>query len=520
MMNLTQMLKSAATGTPKAMSTRCGDRSRTWSETLDRVARLAGALRERGVSAGDRVAILSLNSDRYTETYFAVWWAGAVVVPMNLRWSAAENAYSLKDAGAKVLFVDAAFSAMIPAIQTEAKLLETLIYMDDGEAPDGMLAYESLIDGNDACEDAEQGGEDLAGLYYTGGTTGFPKGVMLPHRALWYNSLLMAKHIHLEPEHVYLHAAPMFHLADGAMSGAVSMVGAGHVYIPAFDVEAVIDAIEAEGVTHGLMVPTMIGMLLQHPKFDVRRLRTLRTLVYGASPMPQGLLRQALEKLPDVDFYQAYGQTELAPIVTVLSSDYHTLDGPRSTKLRSAGRAVAGCEVRIVGEDGEDLPPDAVGEIVARSPGSMLGYWKLPDQTESTLVDGWVSTGDGAYRDEDGFIFIVDRLKDMIVTGGENVFSAEVESAISTHPSVAEVAVVGIPSEKWGEAVHAIVVPREGVDLDEAEIIEHCRPLIANYKCPRSITIRNETLPLSGAGKVLKRDLRAPFWEEQGRNVN
>ena len=520
MMNLTQMLHSAASGRPTAISTRCRDRVRTWSETRDRVARLAAGLRQLGVEEGDRVAILALNSDRYTEYYFAVWWLGAVVVPMNLRWSAAENAYSLNDAGAKTLFVDTAFAPMVPEIRSEAKSLETLVFMDDGAAPEGMLEYESLIAGAEPCEDRRRGGEDLAGLYYTGGTTGFPKGVMLPHRALWYNALVIAKHVHLDAEHVYLHAAPMFHLADGAMSLGASMVGATHTYIPAFNAEEAIAAIERDRVTHALMVPTMIGMLLQSPGFKPKRLESLLAMTYGASPMPEGVLKDALQRLPSVDFYQAYGQTELAPLVTVLPADYHTIDASRSSKLRSAGRVVVGCEVRIVDDEGADLGVDEVGEIVARSPGAMLGYWNLPDQTESTLRDGWVHTGDGAYRDEDGFIFIVDRLKDMIVTGGENVFSAEVESAISTHPAVAEVAVVGIPDEKWGEAVHAIVVPRDGEDIVESEIIEHCKPLIANYKWPRGITVRHEPLPLSGAGKVLKRDLRAPFWEGRERGVN
>lgn len=517
MMNLTQMLNSAASATPGATSTRFGDRARTWGETRERVARMASALKSMGVGAGDRVAILALNSDRYTEYYFAVWWAGAVVVPMNVRWSATENAYSLRDSGAKVLFVDAAFAPMVPAIRAEVDSVGSLVFLDDGDVPPDMLGFEALIQSNDSCEDAGTGGEDLAGLYYTGGTTGFPKGVMLPHRALWYNSLALAKHIGLEPGDVYLHAAPMFHLADGAASNATSIVGAGHAYVSAFDVEAVLDAIESQGVTHALMVPTMIGMLLQHPGFEPDRLKSLRTLVYGASPMPEGVLRDALVKLPDVDLIQAYGQTEMAPMITVLSAAEHTLDGP---KLRSAGRVGVGCEVRIVGVEGQELPAGEVGEIVARSPGCMQGYWNLPEQTASTLVEGWVHTGDGAYRDEDGFIFIVDRLKDMIVTGGENVFSAEVESAISTHPDVAEVAVVGIPSEKWGEAVHAIVVPREGEGLTEDEIIAHCKPLIANYKCPRSVTLRQEPLPLSGAGKVLKRDLRAPFWDGKERSVN
>jgi len=523
MMNLTQMLNSAAGGTPGAVATQYGDRVRTWAETRERVSRLAAGLKGLGVGPGDRVAILALNSDRYTEYYFAVWWAGAVVVPMNVRWSAAENAYSLRDAEAKVLFVDATFAPMVPAIQAEAEALETLIYLDDVEAqgpPAGMLEFESLIEQSSPVEDACVGGEDLAGLYYTGGTTGFPKGVMLPHRALWYNGIVLAKHVGLEQGDVYLHAAPMFHLADGAASGGASMVGAKHAYIQAFDVDRALDCIEEQEVTHALMVPTMIGMVLQHPNFSAERLSSLRTMLYGASPMPQGVLREALEKLPNVDFIQAYGQTELAPLVTVLPASYHQLEGSRSGKLRSAGRVVVGCEVRILDEDGKEQAPGDVGEIVARSPGTMLGYWNLPEQTESTLVDGWVHTGDGAYRDEDGFVFIVDRLKDMIVTGGENVFSAEVESAISTHPAVAEVAVVGVPSEKWGEAVHAIVVAREGKSVTEGEIVDFCKPLIANYKCPRSVTLRDEPLPLSGAGKVLKKDLRAPFWEGSERNVN
>ncbi len=517
MMNLTQMLNRAATGTPNVVSTRMDDRVRTWRETRDRVSRMASALRGMGIGAGDRVAVLALNSDRYTELYFAIWWVGAIVVPMNVRWSATENAYSLRDSGATVLFVDSAFAPIVREIQAEADAVRNLIFLDDGEVPSGMHGYEALIQANEPCEDVCAGGEYLAGLYYTGGTTGFPKGVMLPHRALWYNGLALAKHIGLEAGDVYLHAAPMFHLADGAASGAASMVGASHAYISAFDPEAVIETIEAQGVTHSLMVPTMIGMLLRHPSFSPDRLTSLRTLVYGASPMPQGLLYQALEQLPNIEFIQAYGQTEMAPLVSVLAASEHRLDGP---KLRSAGKVGIGCEVRIVGENGEEVPAGEVGEIVARSPGCMQGYWNLPEQTAAALIDGWVHTGDGAYRDEDGFIFIVDRLKDMIVTGGENVFSAEVESAISTHPSVAEVAVIGVPSEKWGEAVHAIVVPRLGEQLSEEEIIEHCKSLIANYKWPRSVTLREEPLPLSGAGKVLKRDLRAPFWDGKDRSVN
>lgn len=520
MYGLTAMLKSAAASRPSAGSTRFGERRRNWRETLERVSRLATALHALGVGPGDRVAILALNSDRYTEFLSAVWWAGAVVVPMNTRWTAIENAYSLEDSGAAVLFVDEAFLAMVPAILAGAPGLQHLVFCDDGAVPDGMTSYEALIERHAPCPDAEAGGEDLAGLYYTGGTTGFPKGVMVPHRALWYNNMVAAKALNLEPDDVTLHVAPMFHMADGCQGGGASMVGATHTYIRRFDAEAAMATIETQGVTHTIMVPTMIGLLLQHPNFAPERLRSLRVIGYGGSPIPRGTLAEALVRLPHVSFSQVYGQTEMAPIVSVLPASYHVLEGARSTKLASAGRPAPGCEVRIVDEAGADVTPGQVGEIIARSPGAMLGYWKLDDQTAATLRDGWVHTGDGAYQDQDGFLFIVDRMKDMIVTGGENVFTAEVESAISTHPAVAEVAVIGIPSDKWGEEVHAILVLRAGHAATEAEILAHCEPLIANYKRPRSLTFRAESLPLSGAGKVLKRDLRAPFWEGRVRSVN
>jgi acyl-CoA synthetase (AMP-forming)/AMP-acid ligase II len=312
----------------------------------------------------------------------------------------------------------------------------------------------------------------------------------------------------------------MFHLGDTSASSSTTMIGATHVYIPSFAPKLVIDAIETECVTHALLVPTMVSMLINDPGFEAERLRSLQVLVYGASPMPEGILREALAKLPFVKFVQGYGQTELAPTITILPPEYHVLDGDRAGKLRSAGRAVAGCEVRIVDGEGRALPSGEVGEIVVSSPGAMHGYWNMPEQTAEVLRDGWVHTGDGGYMDEEGFVFIVDRIKDMIVTGGENVFSAEVESVISTHPGVAQVAVIGIPSEKWGEAVHAIVVKKPGAgDLSEGEIADHCRGQIANFKIPRSVSFRMEPLPLSGAGKVLKRVLRAPYWEDADRNV-
>ncbi len=519
-MRLTQFLTSAADTFPNRIASIDGDRQHTWSEWHGRITRLAAALRGLGMAAGDRVAILALNSDRYTEYLYAIWWAGGAVVPMNTRWSAAENAYSLSDSGAQILFIDRSFAPMIDAIRAEAEGVRTVIHMGDDAAPEGMVSYEDLIAQHAPCADAMRGGEDLAGLFYTGGTTGFPKGVMLPHRALWYNALMTAREFRFGRDTRYLHVAPMFHLADFTTNLSLAMVGACNVYVPSFAVEPALAAIETHQVTAAVLVPTMLGMMLPHPAFAPDRVKPLKQLLYGASPMPEGLMRQAIAVMPHVDFFQAYGQTEMAPIVSVLAPEDHVLDGPRTARLRSAGLPAIGCEIKIIDEDGKTVPRGSVGEIAARSAGAMLGYWNLPEQTEKTLVDGWVHTGDGAYQDEDGFIYIVDRMKDMIVSGGENVFSAEVESAISTHPDVAAVAVIGIPSDQWGEMVHAIIIPKPGTNPDEASIIAHCKAQIAGYKCPRSIVLRTEPLPLSGAGKVLKRDLRAPYWEGRTRSVN
>ena len=521
-MQLTQCIKRAAQVDREGSATIFAERRHTWSDFTARVSRLAGGLRELGVSEGDRVAMLALNSDRYLEYYFAIPWAGAVVVPMNIRWSPAENAYSLNDSGARVMIVDDAFAAMVPKILAQATL-DTLIYAGEGETPDGMLNYEALIADNAPASDAERGGEDLAGIFYTGGTTGFPKGVMLPHRGLWSSAIAMAHHLELDAGARYLHAAPMFHLADGAMSMACCVVGAGHVMISAFSPQAVLEAASAHRPTHLLLVPTMVKMVLDDPGLATADLSSVQRVLYGASPMPEGVLLEAFEKLPHCGWLQAYGQTELSPVATVMPPEYHVLEGPKAGKLRSAGRAAVCCEVRIVDETGDELPRGEVGQISVRGPNTMQGYWNKPEETADTLIDGWVRTGDGAYMDEDGFIFIMDRFKDMIISGGENIFSAEVESALSKHPAVGECAVVGIPDEEWGETVHAIVVLAEGAEAAEAmesELIGHCRELIAHYKCPRSLEFRSEPLPLSGAGKVLKKDLRAPFWEGREREVN
>jgi len=520
MMGLTEPVHRAAYSTPGKPATIFGSRTHSWAEFKSRIARLAGGLAALGIKPGDPVAILALNSDRYLEYYYAVWWLGAVVVPMNIRWSVAENAYSLNDSGAKTLFVDGQFAPLVPEIQVEAPQLETLIYLDDAGSPDNMKAFEDLIESSEPIEDARKAGEDLAGIFYTGGTTGFPKGVLLPHRALWFNGLTISKLLETSEDTQYLHAAPMFHLADGAASLATTMVGGTHVMIPMFSPDGVLDAIESQGISHSLLVPTMIGMMVQSPSYTPDRLSSLTHLIYGGSPIPEGILRQLIAELSWVSLINAYGQTEMAPAISALAAKYHVVDGPNADRFKSVGQVAPGVEIRIVDEDGQDVTHGEVGEIIARSPGSMQGYHNKPEQTAATLDNGWVKTGDGARMDADGFLFIVDRVKDMVITGGENVFSAEVENAVSTFPGVTQVAVIGIPDEKWGEAVHAVVVTDGGAPLDEAAITEHCRAQLANYKLPRSFEFRAEPLPLSGAGKVLKRELRKPHWDGAELGVN
>lgn len=520
MMGLTEPVHRAAFSTPDKPATIFGTRSRSWAEFKDRIARLASGLAALGVKPGEPVAILALNSDRYLEYYYAAWWLGAVVVPMNIRWSVIENAYSLNDSGAKTLFVDQQFAPLVPQIQAEASGLDTLIYLDDENLPEGMLAYEALIEDNQPIADARKSGEDLAGIFYTGGTTGFPKGVLLPHRSLWFNGMVIAKLIETSEDTKYLHAAPMFHLADGAASLGTTMVGGTHVIIPMFTPGGVTDAIGTHAITHALLVPTMIGMLLQSSSYAPEHLSSLKNLVYGGSPIPEGILRRLIAELPWVGLINAYGQTEMAPAISALAPKHHVLGGPHADRFKSVGQVAPGVEIRIVGEDGNDVPRGEVGEILARSPGSMQGYHNKPEQTAATLNNGWVKTGDGARMDKDGFLFIVDRVKDMVITGGENVFSAEVENAVSTYPGVIQVAVIGIPDERWGEAVHAVIVTEGGQELDEPAITEHCRSQLANYKLPRSFEFRAEPLPLSGAGKVLKRELRKPHWDGHRTSVS
>jgi long-chain acyl-CoA synthetase len=391
--------------------------------------------------------------------------------------------------------------------------------MDDTSSPEGMLRYEDLAN-YEAVDDAGADDDDLAGLFYTGGTTGRAKGVMLTHSNLVVNALNGVAGIGFTAETTYIHSGPMFHLADGASTFGVTMSGGRHAFVPRFEPVEVLQTIQTEKVTHAQFVPTMINMLVNHPRFGEFDISTLSFILYGASPMPEGVLRKAMQVMPHVRLMHAYGMTEAAPIVTLLDPRYTTLDGPFAGKLKSCGQSALGCEIKVVDADRKEVAYGTAGELAIRGANIMKGYWNKPAETAAVLENGWYYSGDGATMDEEGFVYIVDRLKDMIISGGENVYSAEVENAISLMEGVGEVAVMGVPDERWGERVHAIIVPKRGANLTAEAVMEHCRGQIAGYKCPRSVEFRDTPLPLSGAGKVLKRELREPYWKGFTKAVN
>ncbi|HEY5645324.1 MAG TPA: AMP-binding protein [Pseudomonadales bacterium] len=489
---------------PNKLAVVDGEARFTFAETRERCARLGGALGGLGLGRGDRVAILAANGHRYLETYVGVPAAGFVVVPLNTRHTMAELRYALEDSGARVLITDRDPGEL-------AAVVEHVVAVADD--------YERLL--RDATpvtlgEGVQE--NDLAGLFYTGGTTGKSKGVMLSHRNLIANTYHFLVAAPQRADDVNLVMAPMFHAAGSNGILANLWTTGTQVMLGAFDPAAALELIEAHGVTETLGVPTMVAAIAEEQRARPRRVDTLRMILHGGSPITTEVLRRAHASFPAARLMELYGATELSPLCTVLDAEESLLDDPRA---RSCGRPVVGDEIRILNVDGKPVEQGSVGEVVVRGPNVMLGYWKKPEQTAAVLKDGGYWTGDLGYFDADGYLYLVDRSKDMIVSGGENVYSTEVEEVLYQHPAVLEAAAFGVPDEKWGEAVWAVVVPRaEHGNVDPREIMDFCRQQIAGYKVPKGIDIRTEPLPKSGPGKVLKRELRAPYWEGRDRAVN
>lgn len=477
------------------------DRRFTHGELLSRCRRLAAVLKNKGAEPGDRIAILAANTNHYIESYVAIPAAGFVVVPLNTRHAEPELRYAIEDAGAKILLTDRDPGSL-------GDIVESIVMIPD--------EYDSLLDN---AEEAELGvgvtEESLAGLFYTGGTTGASKGVMLTHRNLIANTLHFMTVAPPSPESVFLIMAPLFHAAGS--NGVLGGIWSGSCQIPlkVFDPAVALDLIEKYQVTHTLGVPTMVAAISEMQHAKPRDTSTLRMVAHGGSPIATEVVRRAAEAFPTAEFVHVYGMTEASPLVTGLRDEQKLLDVDRS---RSCGQSLIGVQVKIIDQDGNNLPTGEVGELAARGPNIMKGYWRKPEQTAEVLRDGWYRSGDMGYVDEEGFVFLVDRAKDMIVSGGENVYCSEVEEALYKHPAVLEAAVFGVPDEAWGEAVHAVVVPR--AEVTPAELIEFCRKHIAGYKIPKAITLSADALPKSGPGKILKRELRAPFWEGRDRKVN
>ena len=484
----------------------------TWSQYAARIARAAGMLSGLGVGRGERFAIISRNSFRHAELLNAGYWLGAVPVPINYRLAAPEIRHILEDAQCGLVVVEDRF---LPLLEHEALAPWRGRVLHLGAAPAGAPAYEPLLARAPALPRHEAQPDDDAILLYTGGTTGRSKGVRLSHANIIANAIQLAIATRTSPDDRYLHAAPMFHSAD-LIGTATTLVGGSHVYLGDVSGRSVLQSIHDHRVTFTNLPPTVVIMMLKEPDFDSFDVSSLRTLFYGSAPMAVEWVRRAAQKFPSAGLQQGYGLTETSPILCTLTPEEHrrALATGNDELLRSVGKPVLGVELRIVDSEDRDMPVGQSGEIVVRGPNVTKGYLGLPEQNAKTFRNGWFHTGDIGRLDAEGNLYVLDRMKDMIITGGENVYSSEVEAVLYKHPAVHEAAVVGVPDEKWGEAVFAAIVPAPGATITPEEIIAHCRKYIGGYKIPRRMVFL-DALPKSALGKILKTELRRIYGAKQ-----
>ncbi len=507
-----------AAHTPERTALVFGAERTSYRALHEAVLRTAAALRAAGIGPGDRVGHMGLNHPDAVVLMQASARVGAVLAPINWRLVAGEVAYILKDAGVRLLLADSAFLPVVEAAAAEAAIGRILLTDPDG--PD-RLGFRSWIGAHAPDERAHPAeADDVVLQLYTSGTTGFPKGALLTHRSLLgtigKGALTGEDWSRWDEADVALVAMPLFHIGGTGWALHALEAGATAVILARPDVEAIIRTIAAERVTKAFAVPAVLNMIIQHPASREADLSSLTELLYGASPIPLEVLKGAMATFRNARFIQCYGATETSGTVVYLPPDDH--DPAGNARMRGCGRPFPGNEVRIVDSDGRDLPPGEVGEIAVRSVSVMKAYHNNPEATAKAIRDGWYFTGDAGWMDADGYLYIHDRVKDMIVSGAENIYPAEVENALAAHPAVGDVAVIGVPDATWGEAVKAIVVLKAGATATAEELIAHCRRHIAGYKCPKSVDFVAE-LPRNPSGKILKKELRKPWWEGRDRQV-
>ncbi|MCR1784922.1 AMP-binding protein [Nocardioides carbamazepini] len=502
-MYLTQSLHRRAQGMPDAPFTVSGDRVVSNRDAVDRISRIAGGLKEHGVAGDANVAVLDLNTDFFFLTSAAIAWTDAVIVPVNYRWSVKEIAYSLIDSAVEVMFVGDHHLPLVDDIMTAVPALNKVIHAGVAETPDGLIPLADLL-ASAPVEDAHRDGTQTLGIFYTGGTTGLPKGVVLSHRSVLTSATAAIAQAGCPRGGTALIAAPAFHMA-GFCSWVLSLIqDQGAVPQAEFVPREVLASVEKYGVTQTTWVPTMIQMLVDHPEVGDFDLSSMEMIVYGASPISTALLDRAKAVFPNCRFTQNYGMTELSPTATVLRDEDHAHPEHR----KSAGRPLLAVLLKIVDADDNEVPRGIVGEIVVKGDTVMTEYLNKPEETARALAGGWMHTGDSGFLDEDGYVHVVDRIKDMIISGGENVYSIEVEKVVAKYPGVVQCAVIGLPDDKWGERVHAVVQLADGASVTLEELREFCKAEIAGYKAPGSVEVV-DAWPLSAAGKILKRELRA-----------
>ncbi len=486
----------------------------TWGQWHDRIRRVAGGLAARGVGPGGRVAFLDKNNPACLEVSLGAGLLGAASAVINWRLAAGEMDYVINDSGASVLFAGAELLPAVDAIRDRIPRVTDVITV--GGPDDGYEAFLAAARPAGRCREVT--GEDLWLVMYSSGTTGRPKGVMLSHRNIVEHTRNAVPVAPLGQGDRNLVAMPLFHVGGTSYALFGIYAGAASTFTREPDPASLLAAFAA-GATHAFLVPAVIAALLAAGETAIAALSGLKYLLYGAAPMPLPMLRQALAAWPELNFVQVYGQTELAGVISALSPEAHR-DAARPDRLVSAGTLLAGAEVRVVDPaTGQDVTAGQPGEFWFRSAQRMMGYLNKPEDTAEAITgEGWLRSGDIGHVGDGGFLYVSDRVKDMIITGGENVYSPEVEQAVAEHPAVAEVAVIGVPDDRWGEAVKAVVALRPGQQATGPEIIEFARERLAHYKCPSTVDITG-ALPRNPSGKVLKRTLRAPYWEGRDRQV-